>query len=343
VSDGLPASERDILLDIRADLARVVEILDRAHAPDRTAADARAAVGASGDGARPVAEAYLRALAEGDATTANRLSRVNTRWPPNDFLRQEVYEHAEHLTEPRFISPDSAEVEEPRGEVRYPVSYHLAGETVRDWIRVTRDDDEWWVSEGLVCPLPRRDGYRGDPAKHYSLPGARFGVEGSRGAFPSAYVGVYTVMPPNRFYAVERDTCAVLLSRNRAFFGDGTFAVVPNDAYVSLVQRAVDETFDAMTSAGTIGALREAGMRAPFGLSAPPDARVTSIAVLEPPVVAIGDSGYQEFTVSEARVMVSATGANFREEIVTEDIIGTFHFTVTTSVSCDDPSIRVTR
>ena len=341
-------SSHDTLEAISDQLTRVIQLLDRPPARDRPRArdeaekvhTARAR--AFKERARPVAEEYLRALAVGDAATANRLSRINTRWPPNDFLRSEVYGAAERLTEPRLISPESAEAYRDENEVRYAVSYHLAGETVREAIRVTKDGDEWWISEGLVCPVPRRDGFRGNPAEQYSLGGARSAVGSSRTSASLAYVGVYPVTPPNPFYSVTRDSCVVLMSRSRSFFGDGSFAVVPTEAYVELVQRAVDDVFSRVTSAGTLEALREAGMRTSFNLSVPPNARVASLAVLEPPVVAISDVEYEEFAVSQARVIVSAYGENFRDEVVNEDIVGSFRFSVKTTVSGGSTSVRVT-
>ena len=108
-----------------------------------------------------------------------------------------------------------------------------------------------------------------------------------------------------------------------------------------LLSLSSPETFGTATSAGTIEALRDTGMRAPFGSSVPATARVISIAVLEPPVIAIGNADSQEFTVSEGRVRVSATGQDFREEVLSEDIVGTYRFSVTAGVHADNVSITV--
>jgi hypothetical protein len=261
----------------------------------------------------------------------------------NDLLRPEVYERAEHLTEPRIISADSMSVTQPHSEVRCVVSYHLAGETIRDTVTVTRDGDDWWISRGLTCQPPRRHGSRTGFSTQYSVRGSRFVIESSRHAGQSAYVGVYKVTPPNRFYVIDGDVRAVLLGRDRSFFGDDTFRVIPDESYVSLVQAAVDQAFTEMTSRGTLDALREAGMRTSFGLSLPGSARVTALAVLEPPVVTIGDSEYREFAVSDARVLVSARGEDAYRVDVTEDIVGRFCFSVETSASAQGASITVRR
>lgn len=339
-------SECDSLMALAANTARLVELLEsrKARSGGRGArsAEARARADHAIESARSVATEYLRALGDGDTMDANRLGRINPDLPANEFLRHEVYTRADHLTDPCILWGEIVPRDRSDTEVRFHVTYDLAGETARDTITLVRSHDDWWVSDGLTYRLPRSDPYASFAAEdRFSLGGARNPVD-RFGAY-SAYAGVYTLAPPNAFYDIDGDV-TVVLNHNSPVIADGAFTMVPNSSYVSQVQHAVDQAFSEATSCGTLEALREAGMRSGIGRSTllPSEAVVVSMTVLDVPTVSVRPRERRPFAVSEGRALVTAGGLNGRGEPVTENVTGTFRYHLDTTIAGDEVIIRIT-
>ncbi|MGH1526716.1 hypothetical protein ACRAWC_23085 [Leifsonia sp. L25] len=304
--------------------------------------DARIRANRALDSARPVAGEYLHALAAGDTATANGLGRINADLPANEFLRHEVYECADHLTGPRIVWGEIVARDGSDSEVRFHVTYDLAGQMVKDTITLIRSDDEWWVCDGLTYRLPRLDVYASFGLENrFSLCGARAPVDRHGHAGFSAYPGVYTLSPPNAYYDIDGEY-TVVLNTDAPLVNPGAFTMVPNESYVGLVQRAVDQAFSEATSHGTLEALRDAGMRSGFGRSTllPSEAVVVSMTVLDVPTVSVRPRERRPFTVSEGRALVTAGGLNGRGEPITENVTGTFPYRVDTTIVGDEVVIH---
>lgn len=339
--------ERDSLMALAANTARLVELLENREARlaegSTRSDDARARASRAFDSARPVAAQYLRALADGDTTTANRLGRINADLAANEFLRHEVYSDADHLTDPHILSGELVARDGSDTEVRFQVTYDLAGETIRGTITLLRSGGDWWVADGLTYRLPRTDSFTSFAAEsRFSLRGARIPVDRHGYSGSSVYAGVYTLAPPNAFYDIQGDV-AVVINRDSPIVDVGAFTMVPNESYVSQVQQAVDRAFSEATSHGTLEALREAGMRSGFARSTllPSEAVVVSMTVLDVPTVSVQPRDRRPFAVSEGRALVVTSGLNGRGEAVTENVVGTFSYHLDTTIVGDEVIIHI--
>lgn len=342
-----PSAERELLTALTANTARLVELVESLRAQSDTnrawSSEARVRADRAIDGARAVVTEYLHALAAGDAMTANGLGRINSALPANEFLRHDVYECADHLTNPCILSGEIVARDRSENEVRFHVTYDLAGETVRDTITLTRSHDDWWVSDGLTYRLPQADPYASFVAENrFSLRGARTPVDRHSHAGSTAYAGVYRLAPPNAFYDIEGEV-SVVLNRDSPVVDAGSFTMTPNERYVAQVQHAVDLRFSEATSYGTLEALREAGMRSGVGRSTllPSEAVVVSMTVLDVPTVSVQPRERRPFAVSEGRALVAVGGLNGRGEPITENIMGTFRYHLDTTIVGDEVVIRM--
>lgn len=343
-----PSSDPEALGALVANTARLVELLEciEARSRERTArsADERVRTDRAVANAIPVAMDYLQALSDGDASTANRLSRINADLPVNEFLRHEVYSCAEHLTDPLILSGDTVARDGSENEVRFEVTYDLAGETVRGTITLLRSGADWWVSDGLTYRLPRHDPFASNTSEsRFSLRGARGPVDHSGYGGSTAHAGVYTLAPPNAFYDIDGEV-TVVLNRDSPVMREGAFAMVPNESYATLVQQAVDQAFSEATSHGTLEALREAGMRSGLGRSTllPSETVVVSMTVLDVPTVSVQPRERRPFVVSEGRALITVGGLNGRGDPVTENVTGTFRYHLDTSIVGGEVVIHVT-
>ncbi|WP_157498425.1 hypothetical protein [Leifsonia sp. Leaf336] len=339
--------ERESLIALAASTARLVELLESREArldeSSARSADARVRASRATDSARPVAAEYLRALADGDTMTANRLGRINADLAANEFLRHEVYSSADHLTDPYILSGELVARDGSDNEVRFQVTYDLAGETIRDAITLLQSGGDWWVSDGLTYRLPRIDAFTSFAAEsRFSLRGARIPVDRHGYAGSSVYAGVYTLAPPNAFYDIHGEV-TVVINRDSPIVDEGAFTMVPNEGYVSQVQHAVDQAFSEATNHGTLEALREAGMRNEFARSTllPSEAVVVSMTVLDVPTVSVRPRERRPFAVSEGRALVATGGLNGRGEPVTESVMGTFRYDLETTIVGDEVIVRI--
>jgi hypothetical protein len=341
-----PETERDILVGIRDSLVRLTEMFEDIHTrimarPAPSPEEEQAAKEAVEE-ARPVAARYLAALEAGDATAANQLGRVNPDLPNNEFLRQEVYTHAEHLTDAQIISVQRAGWDGGVQEVRVQVAFQLAGETIRDTLLLTKDKGEWWVSDGLTYTLPRSSRVEVRGELRYTFPGARVPVELYSFSQGKIYPGVYALTAPNPFYEMTGEV-TVSINRDNSALSSTEYTMLPNQNFIDFVQKVVDERFAEAITYGTVETLRGAGMQgghSTFFLGGG-QAPVNSLTVLEPPVVSVRANETNPFVVSDARVLMSVSGTDFHRNPVTEDVIGTFRHTIRAEVTGETVNVTV--
>ncbi|GAB3584901.1 hypothetical protein GCM10027406_32170 [Leifsonia lichenia] len=267
------------------------------------------AAGGTG-GAKDVAQQYLAAIAKGDAKAANALGRVDTADENNVLLSNAVLSKATRISAPnvkRFVEGASSEL------TRVEVAYKLDGKGFTGWLEVERDEDGWFVAQGLEYQVPTLP-YDVDA---FRIAGVNSALDASdRGRV--AYPGVYTLLPPNEFFELSGDT-KMLVSRD--YRPIKKLELVPSEKYVAAVQKELNAQIDACAAKTVFSEIEDCGLNLGFPITVRSSEAAVVVTVAEYPVVSAADtSDYYEFSVDGGAMSAVASGPDYRGNPATEDI-----------------------
>lgn len=213
----------------------------------------------SGDSvdAREIARSYVDAIADGDAETANALSRVDERDPATRLLRSDALQEAEHITD---VEVGRLRVDPDRGTAVGTVDFRINDRHFDSQIALARDDDGWFVRDGIAVEVSLL-WYGEEPP---------FSVEGFDAVILSdeslmAYPAVYRVVAPNEYFEVDGPDQWVVGTDDVGGYA-GPYAeqenhwTVPTAAYWDEVHRQSDAWFDDCAEEDTVEGLAECGI-----------------------------------------------------------------------------------
>lgn len=274
--------------------------------------------------ARQVAERYVAAIADGDAETANEIARIRQADSQYALLASDALTEAEHIFEPSLrgmqISPEGN-----RGTTE--VTYTLGGEKYRDSIVLERDDDGWFVSNGIEIGT-----LLGNGAGPIKIPGFDE-VIGDRHVV--AYPGIYDVLPPNEFFDTNVKTIVAApidTSMSRSTGPRMSVDSDPNADFWREMQERSDAQIDGCVSATDVATLTDCGfyVELPRGFNEA-DA-VVNIEVVEYPALwewydwtVVEYDSFGEFTATVTR----GSGSGAEREAYIEFLGGEFDVTLT--------------
>lgn len=266
--------------------------------------------GSVGGSAKETAQQYLDAIAKGDAKAANALARVDGSDKNSVLLSNAVLSKATRITAPtvtKIIHGDSAEL------VKANVSYKLDGKSFQGTVDVERDDDGWFVARGLTYALPSIP-YDVDTFRIAGVADELDRHDTNRVAYP----GVYKLLPPNKFFTLSGDK-KLLVSRD--YRPLGKLELVPSDAYLAAVQKALNAQIDACAVKTVFSEIEDCGLDLGFPSNIPAKTSSVAVTVGEYPVVsaAEGSSTYA-FSVDDGAMSAVISGPDYGGKAGTEDI-----------------------
>ncbi|RWZ64654.1 hypothetical protein ELQ92_07890 [Labedella populi] len=187
---------------------------------------------------------YLSAIANGDASAANKLADPGVEDEQAALLTDDVFGEASAFIENPKVT--GSRVSGDLATVR--VSYNLDGTAYDGSIELSKAGkqglffDSWKIDSPLVGDLPVYVSGSSADTTEAAINGTTvaFGDEYSLPAYPA----VYTVgAPGNDFFSAEEQSYAVATG-SRASYDGVTLEVAPTDALTAAVQEAVDAHLD---------------------------------------------------------------------------------------------------
>lgn len=261
-------------------------------------------VAGAGGGAKATAQQYLDAIAKGDAAAASTLARVDTKDEDNVLLAGQALSKAKHIT---AVSVGKVVTSSRSDRAVVDVRYKLDGKSYRDSIEVDRDDEGWFVTEGMAYDLPYAPYQTG-----YKLAGSDQVVASEDDALV-AYPGVYTLEAPNDYFTLTGDkTMAVT-----AEYGELDIELTPSSSYLEEAQKQLDAHFDACAAKTSYYDLEDCGIDLDYPDQILSTKATVAVTIVDYPKVSTEKDG---LALSGGSFTAKASGPTYGGSQATEDV-----------------------